>query len=234
MSIEEIRARLKSLANPERAAFAARYFKTGPGQYGEGDVFLGLSAPELKSVAREYRHISLADALVLLTSELHDERALALLILVRAYEKGDEAKKQSIYDAYLAHTKFVNNWDLVDMSAHHIVGEQLLKRDKQPLYELAKSPSLWDRRIAVISTFHFIRNRQFAATLKIARMLLADEEDLMHKAVGWMLREIGKRDVEAEERFLIQYYQRMPRTMLRYAIERFPEPRRQMFLHGKI
>ena len=234
MNIEEIRARLKSLANPERAAFAARYFKTGPGQYGEGDVFLGLSAPELKGVARDYRLLPLEDALILLSSTLHDERALALLILVRAHEKGDEATKQAVYDAYLAHTKFINNWDLVDMSAPHIVGEHLLKRDKQPLYELAKSASLWDRRIAIISTLHFIRNGRFAETLRVARMLLGDEEDLIQKAVGWMLREVGKRDVETEERFLIQHYPRMPRTMLRYAIERLPEPRRQMFLRGNI
>ena len=234
MIVDEIRRALRELEDPERARVAQRYFKTGAGQYGEGDRFLGLSAPDLRRFAKEYQHLSLAEALMLLDSPIHEDRALALLILVRAYEKRDEAEKQRIYDAYLANSRLINNWDLVDASAPGIVGAHLFYRSKKPLYELAKSASLWERRIAILATLYFIRQGQFAETLKIARRLLADREDLLHKAVGWMLREVGKRDPETAERFLLQHYQRMPRTMLRYAIERFPEARRQMYLQGKM
>jgi len=172
--------------------------------------------------------------MALLTSSIHEERFLALLILVRNFASGDEIEKGKIYDLYLENTSYINSWDLVDGSAHHIVGVFLMDKNKASLYRLAKSENLWERRIAVVSTFHFIKNDQFQETLKIAEILLTDPEDLIHKAVGWMLREIGKRDMAAEERFLKKHSMKMPRTMLRYAIEKFPEPKRQRYLKGKI
>jgi 3-methyladenine DNA glycosylase AlkD len=234
LSANEIRKKIRKLGSPERAEGAQRYFKTGPGEYGEGDIFLGLNAQEMKMVAKEYRAISFDEVLNLLQSAIHEERAIALLILVQAFAKGDDATKQQIYELYLQQTQFINNWDLVDCSAAQIVGAFLLNQNKKPLYTLAKSKSLWERRISIISTFHFIRRQEFSETLKIARMLLTDKEDLIHKAVGWMLREVGKRNLEVEERFLIEHYEKMPRTMLRYAIEKFPEARRQMYLRGQL
>jgi 3-methyladenine DNA glycosylase AlkD len=234
LSAKEIRKKIRTLGSPERAEVAQRYFKTGPGEYGEGDIFLGLNAQEMKTVAKEYRAISLDEVLHLLQSAIHEERAIALLILVQAFAKGDDATKQQIYKLYLQQTQFINNWDLVDCSAAQIVGAFLMNQNKKPLYTLAKSKSLWERRISIISTFHFIRRQEFSETLKIARMLLTDNEDLIHKAVGWMLREVGKRNLEVEERFLIEHYEKMPRTMLRYAIEKFPEARRQMYLRGQL
>jgi 3-methyladenine DNA glycosylase AlkD len=231
---DEIRKKISALANAERAEMAQRYFKTGPGEYGEGDIFLGLNAKQVHGLAKEYQAMAIEEALRLLQSMIHEDRAIALLILVRAFARGDEAKKKRIYDLYLQQTQFINNWDLVDCSAAHIVGAYLQKKSKQPLYRLAKSRSLWERRIAIIATFYFIRQEEFAVTLKIARILLDDGEDLIHKAVGWMLREVGKRNLEVEERFLIEHYETMPRTMLRYAIEKFPEGRRQMYLRGQL
>ena len=231
---KEIHARLEKLGNKERAIGAERYFKTGPGQYGEGDVFLGLSAPELRSLAKEYQSISIGDALKLLHSRFHEVRVLALLILIRIYQKGDAAVRKQVYEAYLSNTKFINNWDLVDVSAAHIVGDYLLDKSRRPLYKLAKSTSLWERRISIIATARFIKVGDFADTFKLSERLLADKEDLMHKAVGWMLREVGKRDLASLEAFLKEHYRDMPRTMLRYAIERLPEARRQMYLRGGI
>lgn len=232
MSANEIRRKIRGLANTERAEFSQRFFKTGPGEYGEGDIFLGLSVPQMRALAREYRAISSQEVVDLLQSAIHDERAIALFILVQAFAKGDVAKKRQIYDLYLQQTKFINNWDLVDCSAAQIVGVFLMNQSKKPLYTLAKSQSLWERRISIIATLHFIRQDEFAETLKIAKILLADKEDLIHKAVGWMLREVGKRNPDIEETFLIEHYEKMPRTMLRYAIEKFPETRRQMYLRG--
>ncbi|HKP87617.1 MAG TPA: DNA alkylation repair protein [Blastocatellia bacterium] len=234
MTATEIRARLRKLGNKQRAEVSRRYFKTGPGQYGEGDIFLGLSAPQLRKLAVEYQAIATDDLLELLKSPTHEERMLALLILVRAYSRGDETAKLNAYELYLGNAQFINNWDLVDASAPYIVGHFLMGRNKKPLYALAKSPSLWERRISIISTLHFVRRGEVAETLKISKLLLADKEDLIHKAVGWALREVGKRDLASEESFLREHYRRMPRTMLRYAIERFPEPQRQMYLKGKI
>lgn len=234
MTIDEIRLKLEGLKDEQRAQGHQRFFKTGPGQYGEGDVFLGVRVPDLRRLAREHRAARLSEIKQLLKSRFHEERVLALMMLVHAYSKGDRDAKKAIYDLYLNSTRFINNWDLVDLSAHHIVGHYLSDKSKEPLYRLAKSVSLWERRIAIIATAYFIKRGEFAETLKISKLLLSDEEDLIHKAVGWMLREVGKRDLATEERFLIAHYKRMPRTMLRYAIEKFPEARRQMYLKGII
>ena len=234
MAVDRIRAALQRLKNDEKAQLLQRFFKTGPGQYGEGDLFLGISVPDLRSLVRQNKDARLGDIKQLMKSRFHEERVLALMMLVRAYSKGDGAQKKSSYELYLKSTKFINNWDLVDLSAHHIVGHYLSDKPREPLYRLAKSESLWERRIAIIATAYFIKRGEFADTLKISKVLLADREDLIHKAVGWMLREVGKRDLASEERFLIAHYRRMPRTMLRYAIEKFPEPRRQMYLKGLI
>jgi 3-methyladenine DNA glycosylase AlkD len=234
MTATEIRARLRHLGNKSRAEVSARYFKTGKGQYGEGDIFLGLSAPQLRKLATEYQAIGTDIILELLESAIHEERMLAVLTLVRRYARGDEGAKRKVYELYLENTRFINNWDLVDVSAPNIVGHFLMARSRRPLYALAKSASLWERRIAIISTLYFIRNDDFADTLKIAKLLLSDKEDLIHKAVGWMLREVGKRSRADEETFLVEHHSHMPRTMLRYAIEKFPEAERQLYLKGKI
>jgi 3-methyladenine DNA glycosylase AlkD len=234
MTVEQIRTRLQKLADKERAAVSKRFFKTGPGEYGEGDLFLGIRVPELRKLAKEYDHIGLDETKQLLQSAVHEERFLALAILVRSYGRGDEAQQKKIYELYLGNTRFVNNWDLVDASAEHIVGAFLRNRGKEPLYRLAGSRSLWERRIAITATFHFIKQGRFSETVRIAEMLLSDEEDLIHKAVGWMLREVGKRDLRTEENFLRRHYKKMPRTMLRYAIERFPDPERRGYLKGTV
>jgi len=234
MAIDEIRTKLRKLGSKERAKVSQRFFKTGPGEYGEGDVFLGIKVPDLRKLAKKYQDISLPDVRQLLKSAVHEERLFALFVLVLAYAKGNESVKERIYELYLKHTRFVNNWDLVDTSAEHIVGHFLVNRSRKPLYALAQSPVLWERRIAILSTFHFVKRHEFTETLKISKMLLSDGEDLIHKAVGWMLREVGKRDLQTEEDFLKRHYKKMPRTMLRYAIERFPEPKRQRYLKGEI
>jgi len=213
------------------AQLASRwYFKTGPGQYGEGDVFIGVATPTMRRIAKEFRDLPLSEVKRLLRSPIHEERSLALMILVSQYRRGDERTRERIFKFYLRHLKGVNNWDLVDGSAPYISGPWLQGRDKTVLYELARSPRLWDRRVAVLSTFHFIRCGEFEDALKTAEILVADREDLMHKAVGWMLREIGKRDRGVEEAFLKKHFRTMPRTMLRYAIERFPEDLRQFYM----
>jgi len=232
--LESLRARLGELADPEDARFLQRYFKTGPGEYGEGDVFIGIRVPVLRGLAREHGDLPLDDAAELLRSPVHEERLLALLILVRAHGRGTADRKREIHDLYLAHTRFINNWDLVDSSAEHIVGAQLWEGDRSLLDRLARSESVWERRIAIIATFHFIRRGHFGDTFRIAETLLDDRHDLIHKAVGWMLREAGKRDQAAEEAFLRAHHRRMPRTMLRYAIERFPEPLRKAYLRGDV
>jgi 3-methyladenine DNA glycosylase AlkD len=234
MKASVIQARLRQLGNEETARVLRGFFKTGPGQYGAGDVFLGIKVPPLRQLAREYRGLPLDEAEKLLRSPYHEARLLALLLLVGAFARGDGAAREQIYRLYLANTARVNNWDLVDASAEHIVGGHLAERDRGPLYQLAKSPGLWERRIAIVATFHFIRRGEFADTCKVAALLLSDREDLIHKAVGWMLREVGKRDLSAAEAFLAEHYGRMPRTMLRYAIERHPEPRRLQYLRGEV
>jgi len=222
------------MANLERARISQRFFKTGPGEYGEGDQFIGLTVPQIRRLAQQSRPLSPTATQQLLQSPIHEERLLALLILVDAFAAADALGQAQIYKIYRQSTRFINNWDLVDTSAPQIVGAFLWKRSKAPLYHLARSANLWERRIAIIATFYFIRHDEFGPTLRIARQLLSDQEDLIHKAVGWMLREIGKRDPAAEEKFLRRHYRQMPRTMLRYAIERFPKPHRQRYLRGLI
>jgi len=215
--LEQLRRRLRALADSIRAEHSLRFFKTGPGQYGEGDRFLGLVVPDMRRLVREFRALPLVDADALLASPWHEERLVALMILVEQYRRSPDA---AIYRLYLGRTDRINNWDLVDVSAPHIVGAHLASRSRKPLYRLAKSKSLWDRRIAIIATQHFIRLGDFDDTLAIARLLLNDTHDLIHKACGWMLREIGKRDERALREFLDEHAAAMPRTMLRYAIER--------------
>jgi 3-methyladenine DNA glycosylase AlkD len=224
--------RLRSLGCPQQAAILARFFKTGPGQYGEGDRFIGVKVPVTRKVAKEFKGLPLTEVESLLHCEIHEERLLALVILVAQFEKGDDATRKRIFDLYLTNTRHINNWDLVDLSAPQIVGGFLENRSRQPLDRLAKSASLWERRISILATHWFIRHGDFADTLRIAEKLLADKEDLIHKATGWMLREVGKRDVGALEEFLSQHCRAMPRTILRYAIERFPEGKRQAYLKG--
>jgi 3-methyladenine DNA glycosylase AlkD len=234
MLVQNIQRKLQELGSREKAKVLQRFFKTGPGEYGEGDVFVGVKVPELRKLAKEYQKITVKEVKQLLRSAIHEERLLALFILVRKYSKGDEAEKKRIYELYLKNTQFINSWDLVDSSAHHIIGAFLVDKSKEQLYSLAKSMNLWERRISIISTFYFIKHDKYAETLKISEILLTDEQDLIHKAVGWMLREIGKRNMPTEEKFLRKHYKRMPRTMLRYAIEKFPEDKRQRYLKGKI
>jgi 3-methyladenine DNA glycosylase AlkD len=228
-----IHDRLHQLGDGKVAESSRWFFKTGPGEYGEGDHFIGLRAPQLRQLAREYRGVTIADALSLLRSPVHEARSLALLILVGKFDKEKEARKQ-IYQDYLTHTKFINNWDLVDVSAPHIVGAHLSDKDRRPLYKLAKSRSLWERRISIVATAYFIRREDFGDTLAISKVLLSDREDLIHKAVGWMLREVGKRSLPDLENFLREHCRVMPRTMLRYAIERLPEVKRQRYLRGEV
>ncbi len=231
----EIQRELKQLGNAEIARHSLRFFKTGVGQYGAGDRFLGIRVPALREIAKKYQGIGLDDAVELLRSAFHEERLMALFILVRKYQRPkDTGEREAIYRLYLNSTRWINNWDLVDCSAEHIAGAHLRERDKRPLYKLASSESLWERRIAMMATFHFIRQGEFDDALRIVAILLPDPEDLIHKAVGWMLREIGKRDLDTEERFLKCHCRQMPRTMLRYAIEKFPEQKRQRYLKGTI
>ena len=193
---------------------------------------MGITVPMLRILSKRYKSLEFNETLRLLKSRIHEERLLSLLIIILKYRKVDLSEKRKIYKAYLNHSKYVNNWDLVDVSAKHIIGAFLKDKDRTPLYKLARSDSLWERRIAILSTFYFIENNDFEDTLKIAQILISDPHDLIHKAVGWMLREVGKRDRDSEERFLKKYYTAMPRTMLRYAVERFPESKRQAYLKG--
>lgn len=234
MKAKNIQQHIRGLANSEIAAHSAGFFKTGVGQYGEGDRFLGIRIPVLRKLLREYREVALPEILEVLHSCWHEERLFALLLLVDRFERGEEAVQRAVYEAYLAHTAFINNWDLVDVSAHKVVGAWLFDKDRAPLHKLAGSGDLWEQRIAIIATYWFIRRRDFADTLAISSMLLNHPHDLIHKAVGWMLREIGKIDQSAEEVFLRQHYHKMPRTMLRYAIERFPKPLYLDYLHGRV
>lgn len=234
MTARKIQQRLRRLADPEKAKVLRRFFKTGPGEYGEGDRFHGIMVPHIRAVAREFRGAPLAEVRKLLPSPVHEERLLALLLLVDAFERGDDRRKRETYRLYLKSARHINNWDLVDLTAPKIVGPFLEEKSRRPLYRFAQSKNLWERRIAVLSTFHFIKNRDYTDALAVAEMLLDDEEDLIHKAVGWMLREVGKRDSAALEKFLRKHHPSMPRTMLRYAIERFPEAKRRRYLNGTI
>lgn len=232
--LQAARNALRASASEADAVFLQRFFKTGPGAYGEGDRLLGVRVPATRRVARSFRELPLADLQTLLHSEFHEERLLALIILTDQYRRGTPETQARIYTLYLANTRRINNWDLVDTSAEHIVGAYLLNRSRKPLHGLARSDSLWERRIAIMATFHFIKMGEYEETLKIATRLIQDTEDLIHKAVGWMLREVGNRDQATERAFLNQYHAQMPRTMLRYAIEKFPEALRQQYLKGTI
>jgi 3-methyladenine DNA glycosylase AlkD len=226
-----IRSELRMVADPEKAKILSRFFKTGRGDYGEGDRFLGVVMPEARRIVKAHRRAPIEDVLSLLHSKYHEERMTALLILVERYRRGDDSQKKTLYDLYLANTAWINNWDLVDLTAPHIVGAWLFEKDRTILKKLALSKNLWERRIAALSTFYFIGHGECREALAIAELLLHDAHDLIHKAVGWMLREVGKRcSMELECRFLDAHAATMPRTMLRYAIERFPEPLRLKYL----
>ena len=228
----EIKKELRVYTNKEKVSNYQRFFKTGPGGYGEGDKFLGVTVPNIHIVAKKFLLATFDDIKKLLESPYHEERMAALFILVGQFEKGDGKCRKKIFTFYLKNRKGINNWDLVDSSAHKIVGAYLTDKPKDVLYKYAESRNLWDCRVAIISTFHFIRQNSFDDTIAISEILLNDEHDLIHKAVGWMLREVGKRDVKILEEFLKKYSKNMPRTMLRYSIEKFPEDERKKYLNG--
>ena len=228
---EEIRA----LANKEIAQHSLRFFKTDKGEYGHGDLFLGVRAPKIRLIAKKHIDISITDMKTLIQSKYHEERFLGLIILVNKYAKTkDKKNRNQLYKIYVSSFKYINNWNLVDVTCPHVTGKHLIDKDRTILYKWAKSEDLWTKRIAMVSTFSFIRKNDLEDTFKIAEILLHDEHDIIHKAVGWMLREAGKRDLKREETFLKKYYKTMPRTMLRYAIEKFPETKRQKYLKGTI
>jgi 3-methyladenine DNA glycosylase AlkD len=230
----QVRKDLAARSKPETAVVLQRFFKTKPGEYGEGDRFRGIRVPVLRELSRKFSRLSLDETVELLQSKWHEDRLLALLLLVRQFNVGDQARRAEIYRRYLANTDRINNWDLVDSSAPHIVGAFLWTRSRQPLRQLARSRSIWERRIAIIATFYFIRRNDFDETLRLARILLPDPEDLIHKAAGWMLREVGQRDGAAARRFLDEHAAGMPRVMLRYAIEKFPAAERQRYLRAAV
>jgi len=230
MKLSEPQIALRELADPAVAKAAARFVKTGKGEYGEDDQFIGVRVPAIRTLAKQYRDISVKAVVPILHSPFHEERLLALIMLVYLFEKGDDTRRREIYKIYLANTRHINGWDLVDSSAHQIVGGYLLDNKRSKLDALSKSRMLWDRRISIIATYHFIKHNQFDDTLRIAEKLLYDKEDLIHKAVGWMLREVGNRNKATEVRFLDKHGQSMPRTMLRYAIEKFDKQQRQHYL----
>lgn len=230
MKARLLKKELRSLATAENKQATQRFFKMGSGAYAASDQFLGVMVPQQRKLARLYQDLPLSEIQLLLDSKFHEERLTALFILVRQFERGSFDKQQKIVDFYLQNLAAVNNWDLVDSSAHKILGPYLLPRDKSLLFKMAKSNNLWQRRIAVLTTYHFIQNGQYQEILDLAVILLADPEDLIHKAVGWMLRELGKQKPRKLESFLRQYAAQMPRTMLRYAIEKFPEPKRRALL----
>lgn len=234
--INNLKKDLRQFERPEKAKFLKRFFKTGKGEYAEGDEFLGLMTAETRSVARKNLDLSFSDLAKLLSSKVHEERMTAVMILTRRFEKGNPDIKKEIYDFYFKNISGINNWDLVDSSAPNIVGAYLYlsKSGRKILCDFAKSSDLWKKRIGMMSTFYFVKNNEFNDTLKIAEILLLDNHDLIYKAVGWMLREIGNRNLAIEEKFLKKHYKKMPRIMLRYAIEKFPESKRKMYLEAKI
>ena len=236
--LNEVHKDIQKEANQNKAKFLQRFFRTGKGEYAEGDIFLGLTVPQSRVIVKKYKDLPLSDVLELLQSKFHEERLIALLIMVYQFSKGDEKARKEIYDFYLTSTKYINNWDLVDLSAGQIVGTYLLQHSAScniVLVSLAKSNNLWERRIAIIATFALIRSGEYEKTFTIADILLHDKHDLIHKAVGWMLREVGKRcGDDVLEDYLKSRYKKMPRTMLRYAIERFEEGKRKRYLSGTI
>jgi 3-methyladenine DNA glycosylase AlkD len=234
MNAENVKNQLLKLGDPVRAVHSLRFFKTGKGQYGEGDKFIGCTVPQTRSVAAMYTNLTLNDVSKLLNDEIHECRLCALVILTNKYNKANELERYEILNFYLANTKRINNWDLVDISAHKIVGEWFKNReDRSLLQELANSKLLWDQRIAIVTTYTFIRNNDFNETLMLSEKFLTHKHDLMHKACGWMLREVGKRDEATLTYFLDKHAHHMPRTMLRYTIEKFPEELRKHYLNIK-
>jgi 3-methyladenine DNA glycosylase AlkD len=232
---EDVSRLLKKQIDPEKAAVYPRFFKTGPGEYGEGDRFYGVTVPKCRKIAKAAREMKWVELAKLLKSPMHEEREVALFIMVDTFQRArGEEERATIYQRYVRHRKHVNNWDLVDSSAPTIVGGYLEDKDRSQIYDWARTGNLWERRIAMLATFRYIKSEDYKDAIAIARILRDDDEDLIHKAVGWMLREIGNRDRAEEERFLKAYYKKMPRTMLRYAIEKFPEKKRKAYLHGKI
>ena len=234
ITLKQVRVRLNQDADTRRAQVSQRFFKTGPGEYGSGDRFLGVVVPKIRQLAKNLEALPLPTVKKLLRSSIHEERQLALFILVRKFQKADEKGRSTLFKFYVEHLCYVNNWDLVDGSAPYIVGSYLFKKKRTLLYDLAQSSNLWRRRVGILATLYFIKQGDCKDTLRLAKILLQDNEDLIYKAVGWMLREVGKKSIEAEERFLKKHYQQMPRTMLRYAIERFPELIRRKYLNGEI
>ena len=231
ITFDNLHKKLLKLQNPKRAKHSQRFFKTGKGEYGEGDMFVGLTTPESRNLVKEYINLSYPEIQKALNGKFHEERLIGLLILVERNKKENKEDRKKIYEMYIGNTDNINSWDLVDVTADKIIGYYLEDKPKDILYKFARSKSLWERRIAIISTFYFIKKSDPKETLKISEMLLNDKEDLIHKAVGWMLREVGKRcNMEIEEKFLKKYYKTMPRTMLRYAIERFPKEKRMFYL----
>lgn len=231
--IQKIRSDLREIVNPEKVQILQKFFKTGKGEYAEGDVFIGVTMPNIRKIAKKYyREISLNEIQDLLNSKIHEERMCALVMLVEKFKKAkkDGLERLKIFEMYLRNTHRINNWDLVDVTCHHIVGEFSKKEGTEILRRLAKSDNLWEKRIAIVSTYSFIRKNNFGETLAISDMLLKDEHDLIHKAVGWMLREVGKKNKKVLELFLMQRHKEMPRTMLRYAIEKFPEDERKKWM----
>jgi len=231
--LDKIKNDLKKLAKKEKIPLYQSFFKTNPGQYGEGDVFIGVTVPDTRKVAKKYQNVSLEIIKKLLESKIHEERLCAFEILCFKYEKSSEEKiKREIYNFCLKNRKGMNNWDLVDLTAPYIIGDFLSNKNKERkiLYKLAKSNNLWEKRTSIVSTFYFIKNNNFKPTITISKLLLKDKHDLIQKAVGWMLREVGKKDKKTLLEFLNKNYKNMPRTMLRYSIEKFSEPERKYYL----
>jgi len=234
MNAKQFSQEIHALIEPGYLKHALYPFKTDKGEYAEHDRFLGIRVPELRKLAKRYKEISINETEKLLCSKYNEVRLCGLFLLTHHFDKGSEIERTIIYKCYLANTKYISNWNLVDASAYKIVGPYIFERSRKPLYKLAISKDMWERRIAIIATYYFIKHSQFDDTLKISELLLEDEEDLMHKAVGWMLREVGKRKIEIEKKFLKKHYKKMPRTMLRYAIEKFPDKERKRYLKGTI
>lgn len=235
MTIDQLEKELQKEADKERGKFLSGFFKTGKGQYKEGDIFLGISVPRQRFIAAKYLDLSLIHIEQLLHAKFHEYRLTALIILTENYRKSTESDRTKIYSFYIKNTSYINNWDLVDASADKIVGAYLLDKPREKLYKFAKSSNLWEKRIAIVATYQFIKHKEYKDTLGIAEILVNDKHDLIQKAVGWMLREVGKRvSQEKEEEFLKIHYKTMPRTMLRYAIERFPEEKRKKYLSGSM
>lgn len=232
MTVQDIQKDLKKLEKPEKIQILSSFFKTGKGQYGEGDIFIGITVPDQRMVAKKYVDIKLSELQKLISSKIHEYRLTAFIILTYKYVKADEKDKKIIYDFYIKNRQYANNWDLVDVTTPKVIGAYLLDHPKERkiLYKFATSKNLWERRIAILATYTFIKAKQFEDTLKISEILLNEEHDLIHKAVGWMLRELGKIDQKKEEEFLKKYYKKMPRTMLRYAIEKFSDNKKNFYM----